>query len=157
MVSGGKRPTASQNNNTVSATGGNGNGGQAARYMSGGEYGEGIDMMQTQQAAEMSKSGPTMPQGRGGGSPVVPLPTPSEKIVPFSAQTQRPDEAVHTGASMGDSAGPEVLAAPSMLAAQNSEDYAKLATYLPIYARIAESPTANNATRNFYRWLRTQV
>jgi hypothetical protein len=45
----------------------------------------------------------------------------------------------------------------SMLNAQQNEDMQKLAAFLPIYARIAESPTATNATRNFYRWLKANV
>jgi hypothetical protein len=44
-----------------------------------------------------------------------------------------------------------------MVAAQNSEDVARLMAVLPIYARIAESPNASNAMRNFYRYLRSQV
>jgi hypothetical protein len=57
----------------------------------------------------------------------------------------------------GTTAGPEVLASTAGLAAQSDEDIAKLAALLPIYARIAEMPNASNATRNYYRWLRTQV
>jgi pyocin large subunit-like protein len=58
---------------------------------------------------------------------------------------------------MGPGAGPEILASTAGLAAQSDEDMAKLATLLPIYARIAEMPGASNATRNYYRWLRSQV
>ena len=61
------------------------------------------------------------------------------------------------GLRTGAGAGPEILSTPSMIAAQNSEDVARLMAVLPVYARIAESPNASNAMRNFYRYLRSQV
>jgi hypothetical protein len=112
--------------------------------------------MELQTAAKMNKSGvnvgptPTlsaMSAMMGGG----------DEVVPLDAATQRPDEAPSTGAALGPGAGPEVLATPGMLSAQQNEDMQKLAAFLPIYARIAESPTATNATRNFYRWLKANV
>ena len=112
--------------------------------------------MELQTAAKMNKSGvnvgptPTlsaMSAMMGGG----------DEVVPLDAVTQRPDEVVSTGAALGPGAGPEVLSTPGMLNAQQNEDMQKLAAFLPIYARIAESPTATNATRNFYRWLKANV
>jgi hypothetical protein len=78
-------------------------------------------------------------------------------LTPLGAPTERPEEPVTAGAALGPGAGTEALTAPTMLAAQNSEDYAKLAAYLPVYAKIADSPTTTNAFRNFYRYIRTQV
>lgn len=148
---------AASSNFKVSATGGSGSAGQPAQYMAGGAYGEGKENMELQTAAKMNKSGvnvkstPTlsaMSAMMGGG----------DEVVPLDAPTQRPDEAVTTGAAMDStSPGPEILATPGMLNAQQNEDMAKLAAFLPIYAKIAESPTATNATRNFYRWLKANV
>jgi len=142
-----------QSNFQVSATGGAGSAGQAAQYTPGMNYGEGQDFYDLQTSAPMSKSGVSLPQGRSGGAPVMP----TDEVTSLTAPTQRPDEPVTHGAAMGPGGGMEALASTSMLAAQNNEDIAKLAALLPIYARIAESPGASNATRNYYRWLRTQV
>jgi hypothetical protein len=148
---------AASSNFQVSATGGAGSAGQPAQYMAGGAYGEGKENMELQTAAKMNKSGVN----------VKPAPTLSamsammrgdDEVVPLDAPTQRPDESVTTGAAMDSSSpGPEILSTPGMLNAQQNEDMAKLAAFLPIYARIAESPSATNATRNFYRWLKANV
>jgi hypothetical protein len=108
-----------------------------------------------QSSAPMAQSGVQLPTGRGGaGAPVMPMDTP---VTPLGAPTQRPEEPVTAGAAMGAGPGNEALTAPAMLAAQNNQDYAKLAAYLPVYAQIADAPTTTNAFRNFYRYLRTQV
>jgi hypothetical protein len=148
---------AATSNFQVSATGGAGSAGQPAQYMAGGAYGEGKENMELQTAAKMNKSGVN----------VGPTPTLSamsammgsgDEVVPLDSPTQRPDESVTTGAAMDStSPGPEILSTPGMLNAQQNEDMQKLAAFLPIYARIAESPTATNATRNFYRWLKANV
>lgn len=150
---GGLRPTAPQNKFGISATGGAGSkDGQPLRYTSGGNYGEGQENLAIQAAAPMSESGVNLPQGRGGGAPTMPM----KPLVGLNEPTQYPEEPITTGINDGLGAGKEVLAAPSMLEAQSSEDVAKLKALLPIYAAIAESPNATNATRNFYRWLRSQ-
>jgi hypothetical protein len=145
--------TEAAKNFQVSATGGAGSAGQASQYAPGIDRAQ--DFMELQSSAKMNKSGVSLPQGRSGGAPVMNMAT--EKRVPLDAPTQRPDEPVTTGAAMGPGAGPEILASTAGLAAQSDEDIAKLAALLPIYARIAEMPNASNATRNYYRWLRTQV
>lgn len=143
---------AAASNFNVSATGGAGSAGQPAQYMAGGAYGEGKENMELQTAAKMNKSGITLPQGRSGGAPTMSGAMPT----PLTAPSERPDEHPATGAAMGPGAGPEVLTYPGMLEAQGNEDIQKLQAFLPIYARIAESPNATNATRNFYRWMRAQ-
>jgi len=152
---GGNRPTAPQNNYGVSATGGAGSKGgkQPIRYTAGMD--DAAEYQQMQSSAPMSQSGVQLPTGRGGaGAPVMPMDKP---LTPLGAPTERPEEPVTAGAALGPGAGTEALTAPTMLAAQNSEDYAKLAAYLPVYAKIADSPTTTNAFRNFYRYIRTQV
>jgi hypothetical protein len=139
------------NNFQVSATGGAGTAGQAAQYATGIDRAQ--DFYDLQTSAPMSKSGVEVPANIGSGA----INAAMQDVVPLDAPTQRPYEPVTNGAVLGDGAGPEALASNSMLDIQNSQDLAKLAAYLPIYARIAESPEATNSTRNFYRWLRTQV
>lgn len=154
---GGNRPTAPQNNYGVSATGGAGSAGkQPTRYTAGmdnaGEY------QQIQQAAPLAQSGVQLPTGRGGaGAPVMPMPNVGENVVPLSAPTQRPDEPVTAGAALGPGPGPEAMTAPTMLAAQNNQDIARLAALLPVYARIADAPTTTNAFRNYYRYIKSVV
>jgi len=145
---------AASSNFQVSATGGAGSKGQPAQYMSGGAYGEGKQNMELQTSAKMNKSGVAVPQGRSGVAPVMPSGNP---IIPLDAKTQRPEEPVTNGAALGPGAGPEALQSTMMLAAQNNEDIAKLAALLPMYKRIAESPQSTNSTRNYVRWLESQV
>lgn len=64
---------------------------QAARYVSGGDYGDGQDMMAIQQGAPMAAA----------DAP------PRRQVVPFGAPTMRPDEPVTAGSPMGAGPGPE--------------------------------------------------
>lgn len=144
---------AAASNFKVSATGGAGSAGQPAQYMSSdyertGDAGN----MELQTSAPMSKSGVVTPTTAQSARAMR-----EEPIVPLDAKTQRPDEHPATGAALGPGAGPEALQSTMMLAAQNNEDIAKLAALLPVYQKIAESPNASNATRNYVRWLQSQV
>ena len=135
----------------VSATGGAGTSGQAAPFVAGVDNAS--DFQDIESSAKINKSGVTLPQGRSGGAPVMP----QEDIVPLSARTTRPNEPVTAGGAMGDGPSNAALASTTMLAAQNDQDMAKLAALLPIYKQIAESPSASNATRNYVRWVESQV
>jgi hypothetical protein len=140
-------------NFSVSAVGGAGSAGQASQYAVGIDRAQ--DFMELQSSAKMNKSGVSLPQGRSGGAPVMDM---AEKRVPLSELKGTDPNAVTAGAAMdATTPGPEVLASTAGLAAQTDEDMAKLAALLPVYARIAEMPGASNATRNYYRWLRSQV
>lgn len=92
MARGGYRPDAPQNNFGVSATGGAGNRGtQAPRYMRGGGYGEGKQLLEQQAAAPMAAS---TPQPRMQ----TPMPMPQGMpITEFTAPTERPNEPFSTG------------------------------------------------------------
>lgn len=151
MPSGGNRPTASQNNYAVSATGGSGNSGtQPARAMTGGQYGENKDMAELQTSAPMAAS-PTFAQTPSMGRPnMAPA---GQQVVPLDAPTQRPDEPVTTGIDMGDGAGSEVIYANDKTLA--TEDRQRMLTALPTLAILAESPSASNAFRNYVRYLRS--
>jgi hypothetical protein len=135
----------------VSATGGSGSAGQPQQYAAGIDRAQ--DFMEMQSSAKMNKSGVELPKGVGGNSPVM---TPTKRT-PLDAPTERPDEHPATGAATGPGGGMELLPSTAYLQAQNNEDMAKLAALLPIYARIAEMPNASNATRNFYRALKSQI
>lgn len=71
---------------------------QAARYISGGSYGEGKDLMNIQQSAPMNAA-PTTPRPAFDASMLPPLP---EGITPLRALTQRPDEPITAGAPFGE-------------------------------------------------------
>lgn len=144
---------AKQENFQVSATGGAGTNGQPASYAAGIDNAQDFYELQTQ--ATMS-----------GQNPAITAKAPTQTfqpridtsgIVQLNAPTQYPEEGVDTGGALGPNAGEEVMAAPAMLRAQNSQDIAQLAASLPFYAKIAESPNASNAMRNWYRYIRSQV
>ena len=144
---------AASSNFTVSATGGAGSAGQPAQYRSNNYERTGdAGNMELQTSAKMNKSGVDVPVTRGGMSM-----SQGEDVIRLDAPTRRPNEPVSAGAALGDGPGNEALQSSMMLAAQNNEDTAKLAALLPIYQQIAESPNASNATRNYVRWLQSQV
>jgi len=148
---GGLRPTASQNNYAVSATGGSGNAGtQGAQAMTGGEYGDNQAMMELQTSAAMNAS-PTMPsspsQGRSQKAPT------GQQLTQLDAPTDRPEEPLTTGIDMGDGAGSEVMY--SNESTLNTEDRQRMVQALPTLAILAESPSASNAFRNYVRYLRS--
>lgn len=148
---GGFRPTASQNNYAVSATGGSGNAGtQGAQAMTGGEYGDNQAMMELQTSAAMNAS-PTMPSSPSQGRPQR---APSgQSLTQLDAPTDRPDEPLTTGIDMGDGAGSEVMYANN--STLNTEDRQRMVDALPTLAILAESPSASNAFRNYVRYLRS--
>jgi hypothetical protein len=73
--------------------------------MRGGSYGQGQEMMGLQQAAPMAAQ--PKPRASGTQRNVAPVP-----ITSLSAPTQRPDEPLTTGNSMGAGPGPEILSTP---------------------------------------------
>ena len=75
---------------------------QGAKYMAGGKYGEGQQLMQQQKAAPMAAAQrPSKPnvQAQKVVNPITPLTAPSE----------RPDEPLTAGMPFGAGAGPEIL------------------------------------------------
>ena len=124
---------------------------QPARYMAGGDYGDGQAMMDLQTSAPMSASPTpqTRAQSAGAGQGVA-------APVPLGAPTQRPDEPVTEGNPMGAGAGPSVLSSygsPSALDA----DQAVLAQYLPRLLIMAGKESAPAGFRMFVRHLRNTV
>lgn len=85
--------------------------GQGARYMSGGQYGEGQELMELQTSAPMSKAAP-QPRAR--------QPRSARQVVeegmrptPLFAPTERPDEPITAGAPFGPGRGPIERPQPS--------------------------------------------
>lgn len=86
---------------------------QPMRYMSGGQYGEGQELMATQSAAPMQGA----PETTFASSPRIPsplTPPPGEKVVPLTAPTMRPDEFSESGMPFGRGVGPEVIVNTAM-------------------------------------------
>ena len=78
---------------------------QAARYVAGGDYGDG-GLMGIQQGAPMSATPAPRPMPVQSGQPDQ---RQSSQVIPLNAPTQRPDEPVTAGAASGAGPGPEVL------------------------------------------------
>ena len=95
--------------------------GQGARYIAGGEYGEGQEMMDLQTSAPMSKA-PAAPRPRTGRQVV------SEEMAPptpLFAPTERPDEPITAGAPFGPGPGPTQSSQPAQTVAES------IAKFLP--------------------------
>lgn len=87
--------------------------GQGARYMSGGQYGEGQEMMELQSSAPMSEQSSPAPQARSGGRAA---PSPQQSVTPLFAPSERPDEPITAGAPFGPGPGPQVQIQQSTVA-----------------------------------------
>jgi len=111
---GGLRPTAPQNNPAnVSATGGAGQSGtQAPKYISGGTYGQGQELMQQQQGAPMAGPAPT---ASASAAPTLP------SLVGLNDPTQRPDEPVTYGSDQGAGPDSSILNLPTMATPQTEQ------------------------------------
>lgn len=112
-------------------------------------YGEGADYMDLQSSAPMAKAASPTPNTRQGSAAAgAPLPT------GFVAPTERPDEPVTAGNSMGPGAGPD----PSMIPAGPQDifkaDARALSPYLPGLVRAAAQPDAPQGFVRFVRYLR---
>ena len=96
--------------------------GQGARYMAGGEYGEGQEMMDLQTSAPMSKA-PEVRPSRGRAAQ-VPAPQ-GPGVTPLFAPTERPDEPITAGAPFGPGPGPAQSSGPAQSVAES------IAKFLP--------------------------
>jgi hypothetical protein len=126
MARGGNRPTAPQNNPmNINGRGGNGQSGtQAARYVSGLPYGEGQELMQTQQSAPLAAA-PGIEQSR---TPMASA-SAAASLIPMNAPTQRPDEAITFGADAGVGPGLGSLGLPSVTERTVAQILSEVAQY----------------------------
>ena len=99
--------------------------GQGAKYMAGGQYGEGQEMMDLQTSAPMSKAPEQqrMRQPRSGRQVVEEGMRPT----PLFAPTERPDEPITAGAPFGPGPGPSNSSASA--GASVSDSLAKFIPY----------------------------
>ena len=97
--------------------------GQGARYMAGGEYGEGQEMMDLQTSAPMSKApAPPRPSRSRGAGQIV---EEGMRPTPLFAPTERPDEPITAGAPFGPGPGPVQTSQPAQTVAES------IAKFLP--------------------------
>ena len=121
--------------------------GQGARYMAGGEYGEGQEMMDLQTAAPMSKTEApaARPRARAGrqAAPEAAMPT------PLFAPTERPDEPITAGAPFGPGPGP----AEAMQMSKPVNNLEVVTKYLPVLRQVATYDGAPDRFRALVRYL----
>lgn len=97
--------------------------GQGAKYISGGEYGEGQEMMDLQTSAPMSKApAPPRPSRSRGAGQIV---QEEMRPTPLFAPTERPDEPITAGAPFGPGPGPVQTSQPAQTVAES------IAKFLP--------------------------
>jgi len=120
---------------------------QKLRDLPDAKYGEQATYQDQQKAAPLSQtpSVPTAPQANPA----------ADAVVPFGAETQRPDEPVTSGAALGAGPGTESLGIqPQQVAAQ---DAGKVSQYLPILEAMANMPDALPGSRMFVNLLKAQA
>lgn len=121
--------------------------GQGARYIPGGEYGEGQEMMDLQTSAPMSRApeSAARPRARGGRQVV------SEEMArptPLFAPTERPEEPITAGAPFGPGPGPDALGVGPA-----GKQPPAVAKYLPYLEQATRWPDTPDTFKAFVRYL----
>lgn len=112
---------------------------QAARYIAGGNYGEGQEMMDIQTSAPMAATPETAkPTSASQIQEAVP-----QTVIPFNAPTQYPNEPGETTAVV-----------PQNTPDADENFRASIAMYMPALAFISDLPTTSQETRDIIRQLR---
>lgn len=111
---------------------------QAARYMAGGNYGEGQEMMDIQTSAPMAATPDVSPASASQMQEAMP-----QTAIPFNAPTQYPDEP-----------GDAVIATTQSPINADENFRASIAMYMPALAFIADRPETSQETRDVIRQLR---
>lgn len=122
--------------------------GQSARYMSGGQYGEGQEMMELQTSAPMSEQSSPAPRARSAR----PTAAPQQSVTPLFAPTERPDEPITAGAPFGPGPGPATPNVPQRgkIGQQHLE---VMSRYLPVMRELAQQEDAPDRFRALVRFL----
>ena len=89
-------------------------------------YGEGVETAAIKAGAPLAKTPDVNPMSR---SEQGTAPSQLERITPLYAATQRPEEPITTGISLGAGAGPEVLGMRPQMTEKYSDTLAKLLPY----------------------------
>lgn len=136
-----------EENFQVSATGGAGTNGQPARYAAGiDNAGDFYELQTAATMAGQNTANKRMPSPSGNRA----FRTGGEQpLVPLSAPTQRLDEDVRTGSTMGV----EGMYATDQTA--NGEDADRMRQALPYLSIMAELPSTSNSFRNYVRYLKS--
>jgi hypothetical protein len=115
------------------------------------EYGSGVEQAAFKAGAPMAKTADV----RGARASDVRAAATQAPVTPLFAPTQRPDEPITSGISMGDGPGPEVL---GININQDTEaDRARLISYLPALEAAAADPNSSQAFRNYVRMVRANL
>jgi hypothetical protein len=151
------RPTAPQNNPmNVSATGGNGQNAtatQAARYIPGLPYGEGQQMMETQESAPLAAA----PGIESSGMAMSPGAAAAQPVIGLNERSFRPGEPVTSGAEMGAGPGLEALGPTpeESFMQQMTADTQRILQYLPALEVMANDPGSSNTFRGLVQYLKS--
>ena len=111
---------------------------QAARYMAGGEYGDG-GLMDIQTAAPMAATPDAKPMNTSQAS----VATQNQTVIPFDAPTQYPNEP-----------GDAVINTPQNMTDADAPFRASLAMYMPVLAFISNKSDTSQETRDAIAQLR---
>ena len=156
MARGGYRPSAPQNNPMkVNGRGGNGQSGtQAAKYVSGLPYGEGKELMQTQESAPLAAAPSIEQSGMPSGLASAAA---SQPVIGLTEPSMRPNEAITSGAALGPGPGMEALGpnVSQRFETQLIEDNRKLLDFLPSLEAMANDPSSSNTFRGFIQYLKS--
>lgn len=126
---------------------------QPARWISGGQYGEGKENMDLQTSAPMNEAVSTPPMAtgpanlNGPAAPSGPIRAGSSAI-PLFAPTERPDEPVTAGASVGPGYTP--------VRSQNADRLSTILPYLPMLQEATTWPDAPDTFKALVRYLQGQ-
>lgn len=112
---------------------------QGAKRLPNAAYGEQKDFQSIQAAAPMEKA-----------------PNSMANIVPLTAPTRRPNEPVTAGVDAGPGPGSSILGLKSPVDVQ-LDDLTKIAKYMPLMVRFAESPESSGTMKAFVKYLRSQT
>ena len=136
---------AKNQNFQVSATGGAGTNGQPASYAAGIDGAQDFYELQTQ--AKMSGQNPAIKSSPSSNRAF--RTTGQTPLVPLTADTQRLEEDVRTGATQGT----EGMYATDQTAM--GEDADRMRQSLPYLSIMAELPTTSNSFRQYVRYLKS--
>ena len=123
--------------------------GQGAMYISGGEYGEGQEMMDLQTSAPMSREDrqPQTPRPRRG-NPVMNMDSRAQ-VTPLFAPSEAPDEPITAGAPFGPGPGP----ASALQMSKPVNNLEVVAKYLPVLRQVATYDGAPDRFRALVRYI----
>jgi hypothetical protein len=123
---------------------------QAAKYVSGLSYGEGQELMNIQQSADLAAT-PGIEQTRmpsmGTASAAA---TPR---TPFGAPTERPEEVITSGIDMGAGPDSSILGYGREESADRQKFASQMEAYRPALMFMASQSTTSPETRNLIRRL----